>query len=139
MIMVFSSKIQIDATPEKIWAKYANVREWSSWDSEVREAYLNKGLSFSSEGFLIPRKGPKASIRVVQFEENRNFTVQSRLPLCRLNFEHYITDMNGSSAVEHKIVFTGVLAPLFSRLIGRQIYKAMPDTLAALKTSVEGN
>ena len=139
MRMPHCEKIQIDASPERIWACYANVGAWNSWDREVKEAYLDNGLQLPSEGFLVPRKGPKAKIRVVKCKPNGHFTIQSKLPLCAMNFEHYIFNLAGKSVVEHRIIFNGVLAPLFSLLVGRQIYKALPGTLASLKKAVEGN
>lgn len=136
--MSHSEKIEINGSPEQVWAHYADVSSWKLWDVEVKDVYLDKGLTLHSKGFLQARNGPKAKIQIVECEPNSLFTVESKLPFCVMNFQHYIVKNNKTVEVEHSVIFSGLLAPLFSLLIGSRIYKSLPNTLDGLKKAVEG-
>lgn len=82
---------------------------------------------------LEPSKGPKAKITFSEVVPNRSFTVNSKLPLCVMRFEHELSGSSGQTKVVHRVVFVGLLAPLFGRLIGSQIRKGLPNTLQGLK------
>lgn len=129
--------ITIDQPAAAVFAAYADVASWPIWDSEVKEVLLPLGLTAGATGYLSPRKGPKAKISVVAVEPARGFTIQTRLPLCTMQFGHELTDAGGKTTAAHWLQFTGPLAFFFARLIGRGIEKTLPDTLAGLKAYCE--
>lgn len=135
--MSHSEKIEINGSPEQVWAHYADVSSWKLWDCEVKDVYLDKGLTLHSKGVLQARNGPKAKIQIVDCEQNSHFTVESKLPFCVMTFQHYIVKKNKTVEVEHSVLFNGFLAPLFRFLIGSQIHKSLPNTLSGLKKVVE--
>lgn len=84
-----------------------------------------------------PRSGPKAHIRIVEVRPRTSFTVESRLPLCRLMFGHELKADGGETQATHWVRFVGPLGFLFRRLVGRQIAAALPDTMRGLKIACE--
>jgi hypothetical protein len=55
-----------------------------------------------------------------------------------MHFVHELAaQSNGSTTVVNKLAFSGLLAPVFGRLIGKGIAKSMPSTLGGLKKYVE--
>ena len=69
---------------------------------------------------------------------NASVTTRCLLPLCKMDFVHILEPQaNGSTHVINQVVFSGWLAPLFGRLIGKSIAKTMPATLASLKRHLE--
>jgi hypothetical protein len=82
-------------------------------------------------------KGPKAKIVFKKVVPNSSFTVESKLPLCVMRFEHELSEVDGQTLAVHRVIFEGVLSPVFGRLIGRQIKKGLPHTLEGLKRAVE--
>lgn len=135
--MTFEERIEIHARPEKIFELYADVENWKIWDPEVKASSLNGPFKEGSIGFLIPQKGPKAKIIIEDVIPNRSFTVVSKLPFCTLRFEHDLLCRGIFTEVVHKVIFTGFLSSIFSRLIGRPIKEGLPLTLFGLKTKAE--
>ena len=135
--MQFEEQILISAPVEKIFALYANVNGWSSWDPDVKTSSIEGAFFSGANGTLEPSKGPKAKITLTEVVPNRSFTVKSKLPLCDMYFEHELSGSPGKTKVVHRVVFDGLLSPLFGRLIGSQIRKGLPSTLQGLKRAAE--
>ncbi|MFN8835801.1 MAG: SRPBCC family protein [Betaproteobacteria bacterium] len=135
--MQFEEQVLISAPVEKIFALYANVNGWSSWDTDVKTSSIEGAFVSGANGTLEPSKGPKAKITFTEVVPNRSFTVKSKLPLCVMCFEHELSESQGNVKVVHRVVFDGLLSPLFGRLIGHQIHKGLPNTLQGLKRAAE--
>lgn len=135
--MQFEEKIIINAGADKLFALYANVSGWSSWDPEVKSSSINGKFSSGATGILQPSSGPKAKITFTEVVPNRSFTVESKLPLCTMRFEHELASLGNQVQVLHRVSFVGILSPLFGRLIGSQIRKGLPHTLGGLKRVAE--
>lgn len=129
-------QIEIDAPAEIIFALYADVEGWPSWDSETTAVKL-PGLKHGATGWLKPRNGPKARIRVVDVVPNRSFTVEGALPFCRMQFGHELQGTKGRTTATHWVTFFGPLAFVFRRLIGTGIHRTLPNTLGGLKRASE--
>lgn len=134
--MDISHSIAIRASRSRVFSLYSEVTSWPAWDTEVATVKL-AGLRPGESGWLKPRSGPKAAIRVVSVEVDRSFTIESRLPFCRVHFGHDLTGEDGVVTATHWVRFSGALAFLFRRLIGREIDRTLPATLADLKRASE--
>lgn len=137
--MVFEESISISATPVEIFATYAAVADWPVWDSEVEAASLNGAFELGTEGKIKPKGAPESKIKLVELTENKSFTVECGLPLCKMRFVHVLNATGSGCNVVNRLEFTGLLAPLFGRLIGTSISKTMPGSLKGLKACVEGS
>jgi len=135
--MSIAHRIEIKASREAVFALYANISSWCDWDTEVQAVHLSEGLRVGSHGWLKPRQGPKAKIRVTEVVPNVSFTVEGMLPLCRMEFGHELLSQADCTVAAHSVRFVGPLAFLFRRLIGRGIDSTLPDTLAGLKRASE--
>ena len=139
--MQFEETVDIAAPAEKIFALYADVGAWASWDPDVKESSIEGAFVSGSAGTLLPAKGPRAKILFTDVTYNRSFAVESKLPLCVMRFDHEVSEMPGGSKtrVVHRVSFNGFLSPLFGRVIGSQIQKGLPHTLQGLKRAAEQN
>ncbi len=136
--MKFEESVSISAAPAKIFSVYAKVAEWPVWDKEVESASLNGAFKLGSEGKIKPKGAPESAIKIIELTEHKSFTIECKLPLCKMHFVHVLSEVNASTTkVVNQLEFTGLLAPLFGRLIGKSISKTMPDTLKGLKSFVE--
>ncbi|MFN7399487.1 MAG: SRPBCC family protein [Sandaracinobacter sp.] len=136
-MLTIDRTIQISAPVDAVFRCYADVQSWPDWDSEVTVVDLPQGLVPGATGWLKPRQGPKARLVVTEVEQDRSFTIQSRLPLCEMRFGHDLVGDGGVTTVRHWVSFVGPLAPLFRHLIGRSIAATLPATLAGLKAACE--
>jgi len=135
--MEFQEEIIIQSTPNKVFSLYRDVRNWPSWDPDVKASTIEGEFTTGAVGSLTPSKGPKSKIYFRSIEENESFTVESKLPFCKMTFEHTLTPKNDATKVIHRVVFDGALSFLFSRIIGSQIKKGLPNTLQGLKKACE--
>lgn len=136
-MMQFEEQIVIAVPPEKVFALYENVTAWSSWDPDVKTSSIEGSFSSGASGSLQPSSGPKARIKFTEVMPNRSFTVETKLPLCVMRFEHELTPLPSGTNAKHRITFQGLLSPFFGRVIGSQIRKGLPNTLQGLKRAAE--
>ncbi len=136
--MQIEEKVLISAPIEKVFSLYANVAAWSSWDVELKSSSIDGQFSSGASGTIKPLNGPQSKITFTEVVPNRSFTVESKLPLCLIRFEHELLSIDGHTQALHRVSFIGLLAPLFGRLIGAQIRKGLPHSLSGLKRAAQG-
>lgn len=126
---------KILASPAAIFSVYRAVEHWHRWDPDTKSASLADGFSIGSQGFLTPSKGKTIPILLTEIETNHKFTVESRIPLLRMVFEHELTpcDAENATQVTHRVHFHGFLSPIFGWLLGNQLQKNLPLTLERLE------
>jgi hypothetical protein len=135
--MEFQHTLDIEAKPEHIYKLYSDVAGWPKWDSEVEMSSISGAFEKGAEGTLKPKGGPQSKIQFIEVKPGLCFTVQSKLPLCIMTFEHELISKGISTTVIHRVTFTGFLSPLFGRLIGKGIQRTLPETMAGLKRAAE--
>ena len=132
----FRHEMHVDAAPSAVFSRYRDVSNWPAWDPETLAADL-PGLEVGATGWLKPRQGPRAKVAIVEVTEGRSFTVEGRLPLCRMHFGHELRETATGTLVTHSVGFSGPLAFVFQRLVGRELDRTLPLTLAGLKAASE--
>jgi hypothetical protein len=128
--------IEIAASADAVFSLYADPSRWPEWDSETVAVELS-ALRPGEAGWLTPRTGPRARVRVADVVPGRSFTIEAMLPLCRMRFGHELDEGRGRTRATHWVAFSGPLAFLFARLIGRGIDATLPATLVGLKAAAE--
>jgi uncharacterized protein YndB with AHSA1/START domain len=138
--MQFEASTQINAPSAAVFALYSNVSGWPTWDPDVKMASLTGAFVSGARGVIVPNGGPKSEIVFTEVLTDKGFTAQCKLPLCVMRFEHELQDLNGTGTrATHRVIFKGLLAPLFGRLIGSGMVKTMPHALAGLKKNAEAS
>jgi predicted transcriptional regulator YdeE len=134
----YQHSVLIEASSGDVFRVYSDVANWKTWDPEVEWSSLEGPFAKGSKGRLKPRGAPVSAIYLTGVKNGASFTVESRLPLCRMVFEHELTSNGNRTEALHRVTFTGFLSFLFGFLIGRQINKGFPKTLLGLKEKCEG-
>ena len=135
-----SGSVEVRAAPERVFALWSDAAGWTAWDPDLESASLDGPFAPGSRGALKPRGGPRTRIELTEVVPGRAFTAASRLPLCRMVFDHAIEPLDGRGGgcrVTHSVRFEGPLAGLFRRLIGPTIRRGLPGTMAGLKRAAE--
>jgi hypothetical protein len=133
----FEERIEINASQQSVFAIYANVARWANWDSNVQSSSISGVFESGATGRLKPSNGPAAKIVFVEVVPNESFTVEAKLPLCVMRFEHELSPIATGVRSVHRVTFSGILAPLFGRIIGGKIRQSLPRTMAGLKHAAE--
>ena len=130
-------RISVAALPERIFSIYEDVPNWHTWDPDTKSASLDGPFRVGSRGKLTPSKGSSVPMVLTAVVPNRSFTVESRIPLFRMVFEHELLPRGSTTEVVHRVTFSGLLSVLLGRLLAKQLNIGLPRTLANLKQLAE--
>ena len=129
--------ILIQASAERVFKIYENVSAWHTWDPDTKQASLDGPFEVGSRGLLTPNKGNTVPMLVTQVKPNSCFTVESKIPLFRMVFEHEIVPQGNVVKVTHRVTFFGLLKVLVGRMLVNQLNQGLPVTLGNLKKLAE--
>ncbi|MFN4908963.1 MAG: hypothetical protein ACK5H0_08035 [Bacteroidota bacterium] len=125
------------ATRQRLWQLWVDVPNWKVWDTDVREARLNGGFAVGTTGTMQPSNGPTVKFMITECSQLSSFTSRSVLPLCTMDFIHTLNETPQGLEVVHRVEMHGLLTPLFSRVIGKNIEKGLPETVKSLVALAE--
>jgi hypothetical protein len=128
---------RIARPPEEIFAIYRDVANWNAWDPDTRQASLHGPFAIGTTGDLVPERGRKVTMKIVAIQPDRGFSVEVRIPLFRMRFDHELTPMGAGTEVLHRVTFAGPLACLLAPSIGGPLRTGLPRTLQGLKRYAE--
>ncbi len=135
--MNYEQSITINCQPIEVYQTYEKVSEWPLWDSDTEAATINGSFIQGATGKIKPKGSPESKMKLTEVTPNRSFTVECALPFCKMHFTHVLNKVDDGTKVINQVRFTGFLAPLFSRLIGKEIKKSIPNSLKGLKEYIE--
>lgn len=127
----------IAASPETVFRIYEDVQNWHTWDPDTKQAFLEGPFRVGSRGRITPPKGMTVPMLLTQVEPGRCFTVESKIPLFRMQFEHELVPMEGATEVIHRVTFSGFLSFALGPLLSKQLNSGLPVTLSKLKALAE--
>ncbi len=131
-------RVIVDASSEIIFRIYTDVSNWNKWDPDTKASFIDGPFQVGSKGKITPNKGMAVPMLLTSVNENQNFTVESKIPFLRMIFEHELIPTETGTEVIHRVTFSGLLSPLFGKIIGTQLNRGLPITLANLKAKAEG-
>ena len=135
--MQVEHRITISAPAESIFRIYADVQNWHTWDPDTKQASLEGPFAVGSRGRLTPTNGKAVPMVLTQVEPGRCFTVESRIPLLRMLFEHELLPSSGATEVVHRVTFSGLLSVILGPMLSKQLNLGLPVTLSRLKALAE--
>ncbi len=136
--MQFEANTTINAPAAKVFALYADVAGWPSWDPDLKAASLQGAFASGVVGQVVPHGGPKSALRFVEVIQNKSVRMECKLPLGIMHFDYELRAEGEATVATHRTTFSGLLAPVWSRLIGSGMKKTLPAALAGLKRKAEG-
>jgi hypothetical protein len=139
LLMQIQHSVLVSATPARLFALYADVRNWNRWDPDTKASHIDGPFQTGTKGSLTPTKGNTVPMLLTSVVPNCSFTAEAKIPLFRMVFEHELLPANGATEVVHRVSFSGALAFLLGRFIGAQLNKGLPVTLSKLKAAAEAS
>ncbi len=135
--MQVESRVTVSAPPEKIFAIYADVGNWKTWDPDTKDSSIDGPFQTGSKGRITPPKGMAVPLDFISVVPNQSFTVESRIPLFRMLFEHELHPTAAGTEVVHRVTFSGALSFVLGPIVGNPLRSGLPVTLASLKRLAE--
>ncbi|MCU0948392.1 MAG: hypothetical protein MUF47_09095 [Porphyrobacter sp.] len=119
-----------------IWNLWTDPDTWGAWDGGLKHARSDEPLGFGTKGVIVPLAGPEARFAIVDWQPHRSYRFSTRLPLARLIVDRAVVK-DDPVTIRHTVWFEGLLAPLWSAILGPGFRRALPSTLARLTTMAE--
>ncbi|MFV0407419.1 MAG: hypothetical protein ACK5LN_11485 [Propioniciclava sp.] len=123
--------------PQVVWERWTNIEKWPADTPTIVRAQLNGPVAQGAVGWMKPRRGPRASFRIV--EVNRmagHFEIEAKLLLGRITIERFLnrseSGPDGAWMLTHRVVFSGPMARIWNRVIGRNLTRIVPEVLARI-------
>jgi uncharacterized membrane protein len=115
----FSTSIDIQAPPDRVWAVMRDVEHWGEWTPTVTSVErLDHGpLTVESRALIRQPKLRPAKWQVTELEEGRGFTWVSGIPGVRVAGRHWIEAIPSGSRATLSLEFSGILGPLVARIL----------------------
>lgn len=135
--MQVEHRITIKASAEVVFRIYEDVKNWHAWDPDTKQATLDGPFAVGSKGRLTPTKGSTVPMVLTEVEPGRCFTVESKIPLFRMVFEHELVPVPGATEVVHRVTFSGLLSVVLGPMLSKQLNSGLPVTLTRLKALAE--
>lgn len=135
--MSIEHSVDISRSAKHIFAIYEDVNSWAQWDPDVEAVGIDGPFVPGTKGWLKPVGAPRTKTTMMHVQPPTAFTVEAKLPLCTLRFEHELDARDEVTVATHRVLFSGPLAPVFSRLIGNKIRKGIGGTMQGLKEYAE--
>lgn len=128
-----TSTLEADVSPAAVWQRaYADAEAWPQWNAEIKRARLDKPLSLGAEAKIVFGTGLRLRFRVVEYEEGRLFTDESRMPGARMGHRHLLEPTTAGSRLTNTIYIEGPLAFLWRRIMGPAAARALPGAQRAV-------
>jgi hypothetical protein len=126
------------ATPRAVWNLWSSPSTWSEWDEGVEHCTLEGPFAVGSRGTLKATGGPAARFRLTEVEPELGFADVTKLPLTTLEFRHTVEPLPaGGVCIRHHVRMRGLLAPLWSRILGKSLETGLPETVRSLARRAE--
>lgn len=135
--MQIEHRIKIAAAPQVIFGIYEDVQRWHTWDPDTKAAFLEGPFAVGSRGRLTPAKGRPVPMRLTHVARDSSFTVESKIPLFRMVFEHELAPTQGETEVIHRVTLSGPLSIVLGGMLAKQLNAGLPVTLGRLKALAE--
>lgn len=135
-----TSTLEAQVPPTAVWEKaYADADAWPRWNAEVKRARLDGPLALGATAKIVFGTGLRLRFRVVEFEDGRLFTDESRLPGARMGHRHLVEPAGSGSRLTNTIYIEGPLAPLWRRILGPAAVRTLPDAQRAVVKLIEAD
>jgi hypothetical protein len=128
-----TSTLEAGVTPASIWEKaYADATAWPKWNAEIKRASLDGPLALGATAKIVFGTGLRLRFHVVEFEDGRLFTDESRLPGAHMGHRHLIESTETGSRLTNTIYVEGPLAPVWRRIMGPAAARTLPGAQRAV-------
>jgi hypothetical protein len=116
-----------------LYAVWADVAHWHSWDPDTRWAQLDGAFAVGSQGKIAPQKGMAVKLRISEAMPDRSFTAECPVLGNRMIFRHVLETASDGIVATHHVQFSGWLAGLLMKTVGADVCKGLPLTMTRLK------
>lgn len=122
------------ATPEQIWAWYADAARTPNWDHLVKIRAINGPFARGTAGSNQGTSGPVFPWTFTDVVTDQHYTEVTRLPLASLTATHVLTPVANGTRIDHALIIAGPLAWLYRIILRPSFETGIHEALHRLAT-----
>ena len=126
------------ATPETIWALYANVPNWKRWDDAIVTSHVNGAFAPSSTGAMTVQGNlHPLAFTLLEVLPNILFRDVTEIPGANIEFTHTLERTAEGTRITHQVSISGPAWEGIAASVGQGIAHGLPHTVASLARLAE--
>jgi Polyketide cyclase / dehydrase and lipid transport len=137
----FEEERTTSATPEAIWAVYADVAGWPRWNTRIRAASISGPFESATTGYVTVSAGisQDVSFHIENVEPMKHFDlVWSVGPLMKTRMSHLIERLESGTRIKHAYHTGGIMAP-FAFLQSAMAHSAAAAEMSSIAELAEAS
>jgi hypothetical protein len=129
---------RVRADPATTWSHLADVTAWPRWAHHIRRVTLDPPgeLTASTRGRLLLEPAIPTTFRVTALDPPNSWSWRGSFLGTTLDYDHRVERADDGTQITFTIAGTGatarVVGPLFARVYGRILDRAIPNLVAEL-------
>jgi hypothetical protein len=126
------------ASPETIFALYADFPNWKRWDTHLIATSLQGAFEAGSTGTLHPTGAPAPlAFTLLSVTPGKGFTDSTQLPGASVVFTHSLEQVPEGTRITHHCEIVGEAWERYVNTLGAGISQRLPSTVANLAKLAE--
>ena len=125
---LFGGSSQSSASAEDVWAVWTNPAEWPG--DVIVTAKIDGPFAVGAKITMRVKGHPPLKLTVTRAEAPKLWTGVARAPGLTETIDHLIEPTDSGTLLTQRTVFTGPLAPIAARILGRTVRKTFQATTA---------
>jgi len=135
MIWETEHALDTDASPEAVFATWADVEGWPGWDASLIATTLDGPFAAGTTGTLHPEGMPEpVAFTITAVEDGAGFADETRLGPLALRFTHRVEARAGGARITVTVAADGPDADQ----VGPAVAADLPESVAALAAAARG-
>lgn len=128
---------ETSASPESVWRVWSDTSTWPTWNPDVRAVSLDGPFASGTTGTMTTGQGTH-QIRLENVNAGRSFDlVTSPVPATAFRFHCEVAPAGSGSRISQGVSMSGLLASIFSPIMGGRITQSFEGILAGLARQAE--
>ncbi|MEU3772068.1 SRPBCC family protein [Streptomyces sp. NPDC032472] len=135
----YEHSIETDAAPEAVWALWADVENWGTWNADIEHIELDGPFETGTAIVMTPAGQDPVHLRIAEAKPGELFVDEARFDGLLLRTVHRIDrGRDLRTRVVYRMEITGDGADALGPEIGPAVTADWPETMAALVTRAAG-
>ena len=136
--LIVTSNVQTKATAEKVWSVLTDLRNWTSWDADLKSVDMKQeNFAENAEGNMVEQHGSRSHFRVTRLQPDFTYTLETRLPFAKVYTRRILGYHNYKTIITHEVWIEGALRDFWGFLLGKRYERKMKALNAKLAVLVE--
>jgi hypothetical protein len=140
----YEHTIETTATPDALWARWADVATWPEWNADIEQVESNGPFAVGTQITMTPRGADPVQLRIADVRPNELFIDEAELDGVIIRTMHLLEPLNSPTdstspttptprtRITYRTQITGPAAPEIAPHLGPAITSDFPETMAAL-------